>query len=235
MRYIPTFKNAHKLTREGSLGDILAIEADYIHDMRQRASKFDNWRLDKENPQNIVLGGLSHTLDLIQWIANEKIEEIFGLSAHKGWKEYPDEDTVYCLLRFSSGLIGKSSITISSSGPQRNRLSIYGTRGQIHNNLLINEDGMNAFLVEPNQLLSWKKRIFCKAIRKNKSVTNFPFSVYVHDHACKELLKDFVAAVRGLKKFPVDFSEGRAAVEVCLRCIESYKTQKVVHRAFKKK
>ena len=281
MRYIPTFRAAHDIVQSGSIGEIVAIEADYIHDMRQRAYTFDDWRINNENPQNIVLGALSHTLDLMRWIVNEEVEDVFTFAGHNGWKDYPDVDTVIASFRFKSGILGKGTVTISSSGPQRNTIAIYGTKGQIHNNVFRNESGgiflttethsskhlYNKKLVKSNGKLKnetltssmqsgnlnsirpknlarsnrWFKTILKKSIEtagipvkrlfiKNPSFRDYPFSIYKHDLACEELLKDFIASVRGLKKFPVGFSDGRAAVEGCLRCIESYKTHKIIHR-----
>ncbi len=286
MRYIPAFMAAHELVQEGSLGEIVAIESDYIHDMRQRASAYDDWRINHENPQNIVLGALSHTIDLMRWIVNEEVEDIFSFAGHKGWEKYPDVDTVIASLRFKSGILGKGTVTISSSGPQRNTIAVYGTKGQIHNNIYRNASGKIFLTTEAKsgkyhnnwslkkssgnlenekmgssphfgisygnwpknltQLNRCLKKLLIRSLKtpsiplkrlliKKLSFRDYPFSIYKHDMACEELLKDFIEAVRGSKKFQVDFSEGRAAVEACLHCIESYKTQKVVHRAIKKK
>jgi predicted dehydrogenase len=226
MRYIPTFRAAYELVRKGVLGEIVAIEADYIHDMRQRATAFDNWRIDNENPQNIVLGGLSHTLDLIRWIANEEVEDLFSFASHKGWKEYPDVDTVVTTLRFPSGLIGKTSITITSAGPQRNTLTIYGTKCQIHNNLLVNDDGLKSVIAKPEESINWKQSLVCKIITNIKSLHNYPFSIYEHNKACNSLLINFVDAIQSKARLPTGFSEGRRVIELCLGAITSYKTNK---------
>ena len=226
MRYVPAFKAAYELVRKGALGEILSIEADYIHDMRQRATTFDNWRIDNENPQNIVLGGLSHTLDLIRWIADEEVDDLFSFASDKGWKEYPDVDTAITSLRFPSGLIGKTSITITSAGPQRNTLTIYGTKGQIHNNLLVNNDGLKSVIAEPEESINWKQSLVCKTITNIKSLHNYPFSIYEHNKACNSLLKNFVDAIQNKASFPIGFSEGRRVIELCLGAITSYKTNK---------
>jgi predicted dehydrogenase len=231
MRYIPTFRAACELLQKGSLGDIVAIEANYIHDMRQRATAFDDWRTDHENPQNIVLGGLSHTIDLMRWIAGQEVEEIFSFASHKGWKEYPDVDTVIALLRFKSGTLGKGTMTISSSGPQRNTISIYGTNGQIHNNVFFDADGVANFIQNPD--LGFKRNMVTKLmttfLRRNPSILrDYPFSVYEHEIACNELLLDFVSAVRTEKPFPIGFDEGCSTVKLCLACIEAYKTNRSI-------
>jgi predicted dehydrogenase len=231
MRYIPAFKAAYELVREGSLGEVVAIEADYIHDMRQRATAFDDWRLDRGNPQNIVLGGLSHTLDLMRWIANEEVEDIFTFASHKGWREYPDVDTVIASFRFKSGTLGKGTMTISSSGPQRNTIAVYGTYGQIHNNIFRDSDGVISFIYNPDT--GFKGNMIMKLLThflklRPSNVRDYPFSIYEHEVACKALLSDFVLAIRAGKPFSIGFDEGRLAVQMCLSCIEAYKTGKSV-------
>ena len=228
MRYVPTFKAAQKLVQEGILGKILLIEADYVHDMRARARAFDNWRLDIKNPQNIVLGGLSHTFDLIRWIANEKVTDLFSFASHKGWTDYPDVDTVITTLRFSSGLIAKTSMTITSAGPQRNTLTIYGTKGQIHNNLLINEHGLKSIIIHPKEVINWKQNFASKMITFLSPVYNYPFSIYEHNRACCLLLEDFVNSIRINKNFSIALSEGQKVIKLCLDAISSYQNNKVV-------
>jgi predicted dehydrogenase len=284
MRYIPAFRAARDLVQSGQLGEILMIEADYIHDMRERATRFDDWRFDEKDPQNIVLSGMSHTLDMIRWILDEDPCKVVAFSGHRGWPEYPDIDTVSVMLKFSSGVLGKTTKTIASRGPQRNTLAIYGTNGQIHNNIFRNDIGKivittdakmggcfdnislrknngssekkelnfsqiltNQFKNRPRSLIQvpgWLKALALRGLKtpitpltrqliKSPRFRDYPFSVYEHDYACQALINDFVAAVRGLKKFPVDFSEGRAAVELCLSCIESYEAQKVIQKEYK--
>ena len=228
MRYVPTFSAAYEQVRKGMLGKIVAMEADYIHDMRQRATAFDDWRIERENPQNIVLGGLSHTIDLMRWIANEEVEDIFSFAGHKGWKEYPDIDTVIALMRFKSGTLAKGTVTIASSGPQRNTIAIYGTHGQIHNNVYRDSNGVTSFIRKPD--LGFKRNILTKLMdyflkRSPSILRDYPFSIYEHDLACQELLLNFVSAIRTGDQFPIGFDEGSKTVELCLRVIEAYKNR----------
>ena len=75
MRFVPTFERAKELIDNGHIGKVFAIEADYYHDMRRRAMRFDHWRLNPQTYQNIVLGGACHPIDLMQWILGDEIVE----------------------------------------------------------------------------------------------------------------------------------------------------------------
>lgn len=230
MRFLDLFCIAREYVINGRLGEIVSIEADYIHDMRVRATYYDDWRM-KNHYQNIVLGGLSHVIDLICWIINEDVTNIFAYSGHKGWIEYPDMDTVIALLKFSSGTIGKVAKTIASSGPQRNTLAIYGTKGQIHNNIYRDENGRISCLSVPGNL-SFLKSLVLKPVLKQMTKLNafreYPFSIYEHNNSCVKLLNAFVKSIQCGLPFPIGFSEGYKTIDICLSCIESYQTGKNV-------
>jgi predicted dehydrogenase len=229
-RYAPTFRAARELVRAGALGEIVSVRADYVHDMRDRATRFDDWRVRAENPQNIVLGGVSHAIDVLRWILGQEVREAASFAARTGWKEYPDMDTAVALLRFSGGAIGSAGMTISSRGPQREDVTIYGTEGQIHGNVHRNASG-RAVLTRVPPLRRARDRIFtalAPLLPRVPEFRDYPFYAYEHEVASRDLLADFVASIRGGTPFPVGFAEGRRAVESCLAVIESYRTGRVV-------
>ena len=90
MRYLPVFDKSKVLVETGKIGDVFAIEADYCHDMRERATLYDDWRVKKDSYQEIVLGGGCHPLDLMQWIAEDRIVEVFSYANHMAFPAFPD-------------------------------------------------------------------------------------------------------------------------------------------------
>ncbi|TWT34571.1 putative oxidoreductase YhhX [Blastopirellula retiformator] len=224
MRFVESFVAARKLVQSGELGEILAIHADYVHDMRKRATKFHNWRVNPNCPQNIVLGGLSHTLDLIRWIMDEPVDCVSSFSSQKGWDDYPDAVTTQVTLRFRSGTIANTFKTIASAGPQRNTLAIYGTQGQIHNNWFRDKSGELHELVGRRNLGfvgKLRDRFIERSLRRDTSARDYPWSSYEHEQGCFSLLGEFTDAVRGSRQFSIGFDEGKATIELCLRCIDA--------------
>jgi predicted dehydrogenase len=236
MRYVPCFKNAQEIINKQGLGRPIIIEADYVHDMRERATLFDDWRVSQESVQKVVLGASSHTIDLMRWILNSEIKEVFSYASHIGWPEYPDIDTVTTLLKFDNGTIGKAMSSIASQRPQLNSLNIYATEGSINNNLLINKRGFKSFICNKRpgikrSILRW---ILTRSPMRDGPIQNYPYSVYEHDVACKALVDEFIHCINTGLDFPVSFSEGAYTTQACLASIESYETGKPIkiNRAF---
>jgi predicted dehydrogenase len=231
MRYVPAFKAARELVARGRVGQVVAMQADYIHDMRYRATMYDDWRLDSLHPENIVLSGMCHTLDLLRWIAGEMPDRVVAMAGHRGWPEYPEVDSVMAILHFPSGIIATTAKTIASRGPQRNTLIVYGTNGQVHNNVFRDADGhltITAGSLPITGLWGQLSKYLGPVASRAPHFREFPFSVYDHEAVCYALLQEYLDAVRGAREFSVGFEEGRTAVEMCLACIESYRESRPV-------
>lgn len=229
MRFVPTFAAARGLLQRGELGTLLVLEADYLHDMRERATRYDNWRVRPESVQNVALGGLSHTLDLLRWVAADEVEEVHAAGGHRGWPEYPEVDTMLASMRFRSGALGRTFITIASSGPQRNTLAVYGTRGQVRDNVHWPDRGATPRLtVVPNSLAFLRRERYALPLvglaLRLPMFRNYPLSAYEHEEACRRLLHEFIACAREGRPFSVGVEEGRRAVDLCLACVESQRS-----------
>lgn len=219
-RFIPAFAEAKKHVASGELGDIVMIEVDYIHHMRDRATKYDDWRVSTETPQRVVFGVASHSFDLIKWISSGEIETVFSLAGHIGWPQYPDDDTNVTMLKCKSGTIAKAASTISSRGLQRERIAIYGTKGQIHNNLLIDSKRRTRYLIEPSEGLNLRQKINSKLLKTTK-IWEYPYTINEHDKGCVSLLSEFVRSIREGSEFSVSFEETKEIIQLCLASLES--------------
>ena len=64
MRYLHPWGAMAQMAKAGQIGQLFFIQGDYIHDMwshyAPQGKHHTPWRIDKQNPQNILLGGGCH-------------------------------------------------------------------------------------------------------------------------------------------------------------------------------
>lgn len=219
-RFLPAFRAAHEIVAGGELGDIVHMELDYIHDMRVRAHRFCDWRIQKENPQQVALGLSSHSFDLVRWVLGKEVESVYAIETGFGWPEYPAADSNITMLSMTGGTSAKVSAIISSRGPQRERISVFGTKGRIHDNLLLRPGKPPTYTTTVKEGLSRKARVASRVLLSTELI-EYPYSVNEHNTACSALLNSFVSALRGDGQFPIGFSEGAAAVRICIASMKS--------------
>jgi len=126
------FKKLRKENREGKLGDVYFIEADYFWG---RKSKLYGWRAEMEF-YSIILGAAIHMIDLVMWIANDKPTLVQCLGNDMVTKNSPMKYNSFAvlLLKFRNGLIVKITGNGVCIHPHFHGLKIYGTKkSAIHN------------------------------------------------------------------------------------------------------
>jgi predicted dehydrogenase len=95
------------------------------------------WRIDKENPQNILIGGGIHPIDLILWAVDSPVIEVSMFSNHKCVPDFPSDDCYILIMRFENGVLGKCHVTSGCSGPTwHGFFESYGCDGTLHNGSL---------------------------------------------------------------------------------------------------
>ena len=121
MRYVYPWREMALASKSGEIGDLFFLQGDYIHDMTAwywpHGSHHTPWRIDRDNPQNILLGGGIHPIDLILWAADSPVEEVYMYSSAKCVPEFPSEDCYILIMRFANGVLGKCHVTSGCSGP----------------------------------------------------------------------------------------------------------------------
>ena len=85
-------------------------------------------------PQDLVLGGACHPIDLLRWFMGD-IEEVHCYGLRSGVAPgYPQEDNFVINVRFKSGKIGRIANflgLVEPPGVPMNTLALYGTKGTI--------------------------------------------------------------------------------------------------------
>lgn len=135
LRFNPVFAAVHDLCREGQLGEVYYLEADYIHNLLYQAQQTDartggNWYLQYERP---MVGGGSHQLDLLRWFAGSEVVEAGGYANHVAFPAMEQDDCQVAVFRFDSGAIAKVAALYAprTERPPFCNLRVYGTTGTV--------------------------------------------------------------------------------------------------------
>lgn len=120
---------ARSLVDQGELGTIFFAESDYIHDC---VEFLRDWRIDPAAPQNMVLGGGCHPVDLLRSLLGD-VDEVHAVANKMAFSPTNpiEHDCMLLSLKFRSGAIGKVLISIGCKRPYSLGLSLYGDQGTL--------------------------------------------------------------------------------------------------------
>ena len=127
------FIDARRRCDAGEIGELFMAEAHYIHDLRP-VYRRTPWRT--EMPQDLILGGACHPIDLLRWFMGD-VDEVHCYGLRSGVaQDYPKEDNFVINMRFKSGKIGRAAALLGLVHPPdvpMTGLTVYGTAGTIVN------------------------------------------------------------------------------------------------------
>ena len=257
MRFVPLNVELRALAASGSLGRIHFLEGYYVHDLRERAFVYDDWR-ETDDATPMVYAGC-HFMDLLRWIAGDEITEVQAMSGHIAFPRYPGADTVLASMRFRSGALGQVVVALGSAGPQDHSIRVYGTERSVENNVVFKRPGKWERMVHRPMLL--QRSVFradrfelrrgldqlrvnlpalCahwlfRAVQKLSPEPNteygaahYPLRLYEHGVACVEAIRDFITAVRSGGKPMCTGAEAAKTVLTCLAANESLRVGRTV-------
>jgi len=126
---------------DGSLGDILIIEAAYVQDLRP-VYDWSAWRYTQ--PQDYLYGGAIHSIDLLRWFAGEVAEVTCLAAPSRTDDRYPADmpDNFLISLRFASGALGRilcACGVVAPPMPVQDNLNVFGSRGSVVGNQVVLE------------------------------------------------------------------------------------------------
>lgn len=200
-RFFPRSQFAHHLIQQQELGPIFFAEADYLHDA---AAFFRDWRIDPQHPQNMVLGGGCHPLDLLRWLMGD-ITEVHAVANKQVLPaDNPIEhDCILMSLKFASGALGKTLVTIGCKRPYSLGLSLYGSAGT-----LVDE------------------KLFVSRYPGLEDFITVPLAPHVHEgnNVFDDQAAHLVACLDEGRQPMADVVEGAKTVATCLAGIESLRT-----------
>ncbi|MEM7531787.1 MAG: Gfo/Idh/MocA family oxidoreductase [Chloroflexota bacterium] len=150
MRYMHPWHEMALMAKAGDIGDVFFVQGDYIHDMwshyAPEGKHHTPWRIDQGNPQNILLGGGCHPLDLMLWTVDSPVAEVYAYSNKLSIPVFPADDCYIVILQFENGVTGKVYVTSGCSGHGMadgmggGFLAVYGTEGTLWKGQLYRRD-----------------------------------------------------------------------------------------------
>lgn len=230
MRYVPAFETTKSAVLRGELGPVFAIEANYWHDMRERAALYDDWRV-RGKGQSVLFGAACHPLDLMLWLLEGQEVEDFNIYVnHLGYPEYPNYTNLTMLLRFSGGAIGKINANIAVRMRQYNDLVVLAEKGTLVDGWLYTDHWQDLCPFNlPGERHPRLRNVFWRLVdRLGARSMHFRrpmFSRYDHDAACRRIVSNFVSAIRGEESILVPFEEGFRIVALMARMEEEAEVQ----------
>ena len=215
MRYMYPWKEMALAAKSGRIGEIFFVQGDYIHDMWElyspQGKKYTPWRVDKDNPQNILLGGGCHPLDLILWTIESPVVEVYAFSNKLSAPDFPSDDCYIVILKFENGVAGKVYVTGGCSGHGMGdgmgggHLAVYGSEGTL-----------------------WKGKLY-RRHQETVDIEDTSEGEVVGGHGWAGSVVDFLDTLEGKIENPIPSQVGARIVAVCeaaFKAIESGQPQR---------
>jgi predicted dehydrogenase len=142
-RYMHPWGTMARAAKAGAVGAVFFLEGNYIHDMwdfyNPAGAYYTSWRVDREFPQDILLGGGCHGLDLMLWVMEDiPVTEVYAGSNALAGSDLPIDDCYLVNLRFANGVIGKLFVTGGCNGAEFGRfLEVFGADGTLREGRLL--------------------------------------------------------------------------------------------------
>lgn len=132
LRRSPRFRWLREQVRDGRLGTLYCIEADYVYGRLHKLTS--GWR-GQIAGYSVMLGGGVHMVDLALWISGQHPVEVsaYGSNLGSAGSGFRGTDLVMALLRFESGLVAKIGANFASAYPHYHRFVAYGTEATFEN------------------------------------------------------------------------------------------------------
>lgn len=240
MRHAPPFEKAAQLIRDGRLGKVFYLEANYWHDMKDRSTKYDNWRM--EHGQSLIFGHSCHPLDLLMHLMQGAPVSHSTYLSKVGFEDYQAQYTsATTTLNFPGNVVAKTHVNSCCAFPQFNNLIVLGSEGSYIDGVLFRDgrfEQVSDFFGEggsevavnvvdiriPRKLLSLAFKVYLGTMNwvSNRLMSHpdygfrqYPMTVYNHDRACQVMIDNFVAAVAGREAILVGYDDATRVIRLC--------------------
>jgi predicted dehydrogenase len=132
LRWNPLFENLKALLANGAVGELFYAEVDYWHGLAEWWPGWD-WGHTQASGRSTMLTGGCHAVDALRWFVGEEITEVAAFGNNKRGKFEYDANVV-AILKFESGVIGKTSALFDAEMPYSFNIDLAGTAGALRDN-----------------------------------------------------------------------------------------------------
>lgn len=130
LRFYPYYQSVKAHVEQGGLGDIYYAEADYLHNTTRLIRERTVWRGSVEHSHYPILGGGSHSLDMLRWLVGE-VDRVHCEAAQRAMPDFPFPDCMLATLHFANGAVGKCTTSYGLVRETMHNLVLFGTHGTI--------------------------------------------------------------------------------------------------------
>ncbi len=205
LRRAPRFRALKAKIQGGELGRLFHLEADYNYGRIHKI--LDGWR-GKQEYYSVMLGGGVHVVDLLLWLAGERVAEVacFGNRIATEGTGFRFDDLRVAILRFRSGAVAKVAANFGCVFPHFHRLLVYGTAATF-------ENGFDAGRL-------WRSR-------DADAAPDLMYEAYP-GAAKGDLIPSFIDAILGRGKAEIEECDVLDAMSVCLAIDEAAERHVIV-------
>lgn len=134
LRAAPRFLDLRRRIREGELGEVYCLEADYNYGRIHKI--ISGWR-GRIPEYSVMLGGGVHVVDLLLWLTGKRVVEVaaFGNGICTRGTAFRGPDAVLAILRFEDQTMAKVTANFGCVFPHFHRVLVYGTQGTFENGM----------------------------------------------------------------------------------------------------
>ncbi|MBN2475719.1 MAG: Gfo/Idh/MocA family oxidoreductase [Pirellulales bacterium] len=197
LRWNPLFENLKSLLTAGAIGELFYVEVDYWHGISPTWYGGWQWAHKRSTGGSTMLLGGCHAVDALRWLAGDEVAEVTAYSNNqKGLFEY--DANVVAILKYQSGIIGKTSALFDAEMPYAFNIDLAGTDGTLRDNRL------------------WSKQLLPGQTGWTEMKTLLPDSGDVHHHPFDAEINHLVDCIREDRESHCNIADAYRTHEVCL-------------------
>jgi len=196
LRWNPAAQTVKSLLTAGAIGELFYLQMDYWHGLGPSHHAWDLHSKKKTGGSAMLLGGC-HAVDALRWLADDEVDEVAAFSNNKkGLFEY--DANVVAVMKFRSGMLGKTSTLFDCEMPYQFNLDLAGTEGAIRDNRV------------------WSKKLFPGQTAWATVPTILPDSADVFHHPFDGEINHFVDCILHDRESHCNIADAYLTHELCM-------------------